>query len=279
MRNNYWTCSRFADWLRGTTKLKCGTSEEWHEWEARAKKNHPVRWWLAEEGLDHVQKFIMFVPDQLYAIKYYINNRWVTRTHALTAHSRDIPRGEWRDVGNRFLPCLFNELVDFVEVELAWWHIAWSDPAERRKYRAPFWATGWFRWRTWRCPQAGLDNLAWQMTCDNKDYTPEDHPDYGQLTPQAHNAAEILALYTWWTKVYRNRLDPMDASGWTEYCNRKREEEDGGVWSFMRDSKDPELKAFGEAALQKSHEIEEAYEKEDEEMLIRLIRVRNSLWT
>jgi hypothetical protein len=238
-----------------------------------------VRWWLAEEGLDYLQRIIFYIPDQLYAIKYYINNRWVTRTHALTAHPRDIPRGEWRDVGNRFLPCLFNELVDFVEVELAWWHIAWSDKEERTKYNAPFWATGWFRWRTWRCPQAGLDNLVWQSTLTNVDYTPEDHPDYGMETPQAVNAREILALYTWWTEVYRNRPDPMDASGWSEYCARKREEEDGGVWSIMRDSKDPELKAFGEVALQKSHEIEEAYEKEDEEMLIRLIRVRNSLWT
>jgi hypothetical protein len=92
------------------------------------------------------------------------------------------------DVGNRFLPCLFNELVDFVEVELAWWQIAWSGRDEHKKYNAPFWATGWFRWRTWRCRQAGLDNLAWQMTCNNKDYTPEDDPRYGELTPQAHNA-------------------------------------------------------------------------------------------
>ena len=119
---NYWSCTPFADWIRGTTKLKCGTSEEWHEWETRAKRDYPVRWWIAEEGLGHVQDFVTYPVRKLYDIKYYINNRWVTRTHALTAHRRDIAPGNWCDVGNRFLPCLFNELVDFVEVEQAWPH-------------------------------------------------------------------------------------------------------------------------------------------------------------
>jgi hypothetical protein len=47
----------------------------------------------------------------------------------------------------------------------------------------------------------------------------------------------------------------------------------------MKESKNPELRAFGDAALKKTREIEEAYENEDEEMLIRLIKIRNSLWT
>lgn len=276
MRNHYWTCSKFADWIRGTTKGGAKTAEGWDEWEKRAKDAYPVRWWLAEEGLDYLQNIVYYIPDKLYAVKYYINNRWVTRTHALTAHSRDIPRGEWRDVGNRFLPCLFNELVDFVEVELAWWHIAWSDRNEKAKYNAPFWATGWFRWRTWRCPQAGLDNLEWQRNLVWKEEElGADNSLVGQSTYQAIKAQEILELYKWWTEVYPNRPDPHDASGWSEYCDRKREE--GG--KFLAETKDPELKEFGDKALKKTHEIEEAYDKEDEEMLIRLIKIRNSLWT
>ena len=279
MRSHYWTCSKFADWLRGTTKLKCGTAEEWDAWERRAKADYPVRWWLAEEGLDYIQKVVYFIPDKIYSVKYYINNRWVTRTHALTASPRDIPRGEWRDVGNRFMPCLFNELVNFVEVELAWWHIAWNHE-ERAKYKAPFWSSGWFRWRTWRCPQAGLDNLDWQRNLRWKeDEVGSDSPSLGEPTPQAVAAQEILDLYKWWTEVYPNRPDPHDASGWSEYCDRKRDEYGDTGLGFMQESKDPELRAFGDAALKKTREIEEAYEKEDEEMMIRLIKVRNSLWT
>ena len=275
---NYWTCTKFADWLRGTTKLKCGTSEEWHEWETRAKADYPIRWWLAEEGLDIIQKTIMFIPDKLYAIKYYINNRFITRTHALTASARDLPRGQWADVGNRFLPCLFNELVDFVEVELAWWHLVWEDKEKRKKYNAPWWRFGWWNIRVWRCPQAGLDNLEWQRNLRwTEDEVGPDSKNLGQLTPQAVKAQEILDLYKWWTETYRNRPDPYEASGWSAYCEASRLA-NGGRLSWGGD-KTPELKKMSDKAHKLLRKIEEDYEKEDEAMMIRLIKVRHGLWT
>jgi hypothetical protein len=235
-----------------------------------------VRYWLADTALDYLQTVVFYIPDRLYDLKYYINNRWVTRTHALTASASDIPRGEWRDVGSRFLPCLFNELRDFVEVELAWWHIAWGNREERAKYNVPWWATGWWRWRTWRCPEAGLDSLAWQKTCTNKDYTPEDHPDYGNLTHQAYAAMEIEALYKWWTEVYPNRLDPHDAGGWSAYCEQRRAS--GADLLDFEDRSEEELEASSRA-LDATQEIEDKYTKEDEEMMIRLIKIRQALWT
>jgi hypothetical protein len=275
---NYWTCSKFADWLRGTTKLKMGTSEEWDEWENRAKKDFPVRWWLAEEGLDYVQRFIVYIPEKLRAIKYYINNRWITRTHALTASPRDIRPGTWHDVGGRFLPCLFNELQDFVEIELAWWHLVWADKEDRKKYNAPWWNFGWWNLHRWRCPQAGLDNLEWQRNLRWKeDEVGSDSPSVGQLTHQAIKAQEILDLYKWWTEVYRNRPEPMEASGWSAYCEAARLA-NGGKLSFSAD-KTPELKKMSNKAHKLLRKIEEAYEKEDEQMMIRLIKVRHGLWT
>ena len=278
MRNHYWTCSKFADWIRGTTKGGAKTSEGWDEWETRAKSAYPVRWWLAEEGLDHLQKIVYFIPDKLYALKYYINNRFVTRTHALTAHARDIPRGEWKDVGNRFLPCLFNELVDFVEVELAWWHVVWDEEA-RKKFKSPWYATGWFRWRTWRNPECGIANLEWQRSLKfNEDEGFEKgDPHIGQPTPQAIKAQEILDLYTWWTTTYRNRPDPYEVSGWTAACEAQRIA-NGGKLSFSS-PKDPVLKKAQNKAHKLLQKIEADYEKEDEAMMIRLIKVRHGLWT
>ena len=277
---NYWTCSKFADWVRGTAKLEMGTSEEWDEWRTTAKMRHNFRFWLAEEGLDYLQDFVTWPIRKIYDAKYYINNRWVTRTHALTAHPRDIKPGSWCDVGYRFLPCLFNELVDFVEVELAWWQIAWADSKAKAKYNAPFWASGWFRWRTWRCPQAGLDNLDWQrkLTWD-EDYAGMDIPEdkKGKPTPQAVKAQEILDLYNWWTQTYRNRPDPHDVSGWSAYCDASRAA-NGGSLGWTTD-KTPELAKMSKVAMKKLHKIEADYEKEDEAMMIRLIKVRHGLWT
>ena len=277
-RSHYWSCSKFADWLRGTPKLKAGTSEEWDEWERKAWGHSRLRYWIAEEGLDYLSKIVFFIPDTLHSVKYYINNRWVTRSHALTASPRDIRPGSWCDVGNRFLPCLFNELQDFVEVELAWWHLAWEGKEARAKYNAPWWAFGWWRWRTWRCPQAGLDNLEWQRNLRWKeDEVGSDSPNLGQPTPQAIKAQEILDLYKWWTEVYRNRPDPYDASGWTEYCEASRAA-NGGKLSWSGD-KSPELKKMSNKAHKLLRKIEAQYEKEDEQMMIRLIKVRHGLWT
>jgi len=279
MRSHYWTIGKFADWLRGTPKLKCGTSEEWHDWEDKAKAAHPIRWWIAEEGLDYLQKFVYYIPDKLHDLKYYINNRWVSRTHSLTAHPRDIKPGQWQDVGNRFLPCLFNELVDFVEIEQAWSHIAWGSEEDKAKYNAPFWASGWFRWRVWRCPQAGLDHLDWAMTLimDEHMAVEKDNPNYGKPTGQAERAREIKELYTWWTVTYRNRPDPYEASGWTAACEAQREANGGKLsWSTP---KDPVLKKAQNKAHKLLQKIEADYEKEDEAMMIRLIKARDSLWT
>lgn len=275
MRNNYWSCSKFADWLRGTPKGGAKTSEGWDDWYATASKAHPVRYWIAEEALDAIQNFIWWPVDKLYEIKYYVNNRFVSRTHCLTAHPRDIKPGQWQDVGNRFLPCLFNELVDFVEIETAWSHIAWSNEA-RKKYKAPFWASGWFRWRTWRCPQAGLDHLDWAMTLTNEEWLEEGEKHKAEPTGQAIRAKELKELYLWWTTVYPNRPDPHDASGWGAYCELKRLQNNGDLFG----SKDtPELKKASELALEELRRIEEEYEKENTEMMIRLIKARDSLWT
>ena len=279
MRSNYWSCSKFSDWLRGTPKLKCGTSEEWDAWYASSAKAHPIRYWIAEEGLDYLQSFVNYVPDKLNDVRYYINNRWVSRTHSLTAHPRDIAPGTWRDVGNRFLPCLFNELVDFVEIEQAWHHCIWSDEA-KTKFETPWWRKGWLRWRTWRCPEAGMEYLKWAsgLVVDENMGSNPSEKGYGEPTYQAKAAKEIIELYTWWTTTYRNRPDPMDASGWSAHCEAMRVKYPGSMFSSLN-SKDPEDRKASDKAHKLLSKIEKAYEKEDEEMMIRLIKIRESLWT
>jgi len=276
MRSNYWSIGKFSDWIRGTPKIRCGTSEEWDAWEATAKAAHPVRWWIAEEGLDYLQTIVYYIPDKLNDIRYYINNRWVSHSHALTAHPRDIKPGSWSDVGNRFLPCLFNELVDFVEIEQAWHHCMWSDEA-KTEFETPWWRSGWLRWRTWRCPEAGMEYLKWASGLTNVEFLDEDKKHEAEPTYQATSAKEIIELYTWWTVTYRNRPDPYEASGWTAACEASRIA-NGGKLSFSSD-KDPVLKKASDKAHKLLQKIEGAYEKEDEEMMIRLIKIRQSLWT
>ena len=275
----YWSCSKFADWLRGTEKGSSKTGREWREWRKSSQETNPIRYWLAEEGLDHIQDFVYWPYNKLCDIRYYINNRWVTKAHAMTANKRDIKPGKWCDVGYRFLPCMFNELVDFVEIEQAWNHVIWNDEAQR-EFKTPWWRKSIFRLRAWRCPAAGLAYLDWasKLVLDESWGVNSTDEDYGKLTNQALSAIEIKELYHWWTEIYPNRPDPYDTSGWTKICSRTRE--DGDILSiFDHENETQEIKDERNASHTKLKDIEEAYAKEEEEMMIRLLKIRGSLWT
>jgi hypothetical protein len=182
-------------------------------------------------------------------------------------------------VGNRFLPCLFNELVDFVEIEQAWHHCLWSDEM-KTKYNVPWYRKGWLRWRTWRCPEAGMEYLTWAagLKVDESMAVNPGEKGYGEPTYQAKAAKEIIELYTWWTTTYRNRPDPYDASGWTDHCEAMRVKYPGKMFASLN-TKDKEDRKASDKAHNLLRKIEAAYEKEDEQMMIRLIRIRESLWT
>ena len=270
-RARYWSNTKFADWLRGTPKPLAETSEGWDQWRSLAKANHALRFWLAEEGLDIIQDVVHWPTDQLHSVKYWINNRFVTKTHALTS---TLPRGTWHEFDTRLLHCAFDELVNFVEVELAWSNIAW-DSESRKKYKPPFYAYGWFRWRTWKSPEAGLEYLRWASSLTNEEWLPDGEKDKAEPTQQAIVARETLELYNWWKVVRPARPDPHDASGWSALCDERRQKHGGP----LREEKTAEEREQTRKALDLCTKIEYNYDKEDEEMLIRLIKIRKGLWT
>lgn len=276
LSRNYWSNSKFADWLRGTMKPKAETIEDWEKWRIEAETKYPYRYWLAEEGLDTLQKIVCFIPDKIYSIKYAFANRFVTRTHTLTS---TLPRWKWHELDTRILHCMFDELVNFVEVELAAANFRFDEEAQKR-FKTPFWAIGWFRTRTYRNNIAGREYLDWARNLKMDEtwgVAPKDE-NYGKPTPQALGAQEVFELYIWWVLGRPLRKDPYEESGWTEYCSRRRSENDNLVWNSWEKRTD-EDKAEGERILNKLHELEEKYEAEDEAMLIRLIKVRKYLWT
>ena len=276
-RSNYWSCSKFANWLRGSHKPYALDGKGWKEWEVESKNNHPWRYWLAEEGLDLAQNVVWGIPDRIYQFKCYFKNRYITKSHSLTADKKDIKPGEWCDVGHRFLPCLFNELKDFVEIELAWQHILWNEEASK-KFKAPWYAKGWFRSGMWRSQEAGLSYLVWatQLRWD-KDEIGEESERVGELTPQAISSQEILDLYTWWTKVRPARKDPYQESGWSAHSDAMDLKYGSLLESLNSQTEEEDQESDRTRKILEN--MEAVYEQEDEEMMIRLIRIRNNLWT
>jgi hypothetical protein len=276
MARNYWTCSKFADWLRGTPKLDAGTSEEWSKWRKDAKSAHPFRWWLTEEALDTLDDVWCYIPERINDVRYYLNNRYTSKTHALTS---TLKRGQWHEFSERLLHCSFDSFVDFIEIETAWSHVCWGTKEERAKYRMPWWRSQWYtRWfAEWRCAEAAIAHLEWEMTLKYDDnWMKKTDPLYGKPTPQAEAAKEKWALYYWWKHVRPQRADAYDYCGWTQYCEDTRAK-DGDDWIFGKESKKDKKRS--KAILDAMDRLEQQYDTEDEEMLIRLVKLRKSLWT
>lgn len=268
---DYWSCSSFADLIRGTKKPSAMTGDGWKQWKEKAKSNHPIRYWVAEELLDDIQKSLWWIPDKLYSVKYYIVNRWIDQAHALVAHKNHIKPGGYCDLDHRILHCLFDELVDFVEIEKAYCNYRWDD--EKRK-GMKWWQVGRWRTRTWRSPEAGLQHLEWEASLTDEEWLADDKKHEAKPTAQAIAAIEIITLYKWWTETYANRPDPHDISGWSDYCEEKRHRGIGFMETDPLEDKDKTR-----AILDKTNEIEKQYIDEETEMLHRLINVRGHLWT
>jgi hypothetical protein len=273
---NYWSCSKLADWLRGKAKPHSGSLEEWNIWEKQAKQKS-FRYWMAEEGLDYLQNIVYAPMTLLNAIRSYISNRFVVKTHALTSH---LKRGKWHEFDTRLLHSIFDELINFVETEFAHQFYIWTTE-DQTKYHIS-WYRKFFRIGFWRCPEAGIDYLHWASQLKHDDvWVDKNIPEYDKPTPQALAAQEILILYQWWKSDRPNRPDPGVASGWSAYCEEKDKEakargEDPLSSIIDKDKTDDKR---SRELMDICHQMEQQQENEDTAMLIRLIKIRQRLWT
>lgn len=284
-RANYWSCSKFAKWVSTTfgarPKISSGTSEEWAEWKKDVRKNHPAVYWFNEKFLNTAQNFIWWPYDKVCDARYYLFNRYVSKTHYMKT---GLEPGQYHEIEKRLLHGMFTELVDFIEVEKAWFHCIWDDE-KRAQYKLPWWRGGWrcLRWGVWRCPEAGLDHLEWESNLKFDDeWMDKTDPKYGTATPQALAAMEQKRLYDWWKNIRPNRPNPYVESGWNAFCEHRRTAntgEDEDSWSMHFNDKTDEERVETKRLLESMDAIEKRYDDEDEEMMLALIRIRQHLWT
>jgi hypothetical protein len=234
-RINYWSCSRFADWVRGEKKPHALTLEEWGDWKNKQSKKRPIRFFISDTLLNRIQDFVFFPKDIFWNVRCYIRNRFIDKLQYLKT---GLKPGWYYDLDHRIIHGLFNELKDFVEIELAWMNQLSKDKKFRRRLH--------------RSPEDGVEHLKWGMSLKDDDGSP---------SRQAKSCEEILELYNWW-KNYPNRPDPMKQSGFVDVYDDKNIDEE-----------------TKNRASQNLWELEEKQEQEEEDMLIRLIKIRKSLWT
>lgn len=196
-RRNYWCDSKLADKLRGTVKPIACTYGGWDEWKAVAQQQHPYRYWFTETVLDRVQDVVMFPIDVYATVKRWYVNKYITKTHSLI--STTLKKGEWYDLDTRILCCVFDGLVDFVEVECAWMYTMVEDRYNKTNKAKSF---AWWRGEGRRDADAGLKYLETMTTETDAAFLPEEEQLLAEPMPYALAAEDAIELYAWW-KRYR----------------------------------------------------------------------------
>lgn len=239
---------------------------EWEEWEANMRKERPLAYWLNDTVPGFFDDIRKSITKPFNDLRYWIRCRVFDKYHVINT---GLEPG-YADCDTRMLHGMFNLLVDFVEVEKAWMNVVFNKD-NRKKYKYPPFSLGWLRIRSFRCPEAGLAHLDWECSLGNPNLD-----EYERCESQAQTAYEILELYKWWKEVRPNRPDPMDAGGWSAWC-RYRDEK--GYRPFDSSNYTTEEQAEERRILDLTHKIEEEQHQEDNAMLVRLIKIRRSLWT
>ncbi len=151
------------------------------------------------------------------------------------------------EVDTRMLYASFQLLRDYVEIEL------YHDNYTRKN---GIW--------TGRSPERGLANL--------DDVINDPSYKSGTAPTQADRAAETKFLYLWWTVGRAQRFDVWgDPAIWSREANEGMPTIGGGTMGVGS--------AEYQVASDRASHLEEFYNKEDDEMLIRLIKIRHYLWT
>jgi len=253
--------------------------EDWDLYDKELRKLGKFNYWFIEEFPRYVVKVMSWFDflGHLHAITYYIRNRYFYPTNVIRT---GLPPG-YNETDELILHGMFQALVDFVEIQEA--HMEMMDPESRKKFGYPKWRR-YIRIKPWRNREAGIAHLQWAMNLvmDETWGVEKTDPQYGKTTSQGECAKEIYALFKWWTEERPNRPDPhAEVSAYNAELRaaRPRDEEES-LWSFMSDAgMTPEQSAKRTALYAKARDIEAAYDKEDDDNLCRLIRIRKGLWT
>jgi len=266
------------DYLRGRFKVDKPVAlpiGEWETWEDNFKKDRPWAYFFTEGLWDYVNGITYPITRRIKDAKYWVRHRTFDKYHIV--HTGLKP--DYYDTSVRMLHANFNLLVDYVEIELAWKNVVF-DPDKKEKYTFPFFSKGFFRIKNHRSPEAGLDYLQWEKTLvndENMGYKKGD-VEYGTPCSQAQRAMDVESLYFWWKNSFLKRQDPMDLSGWSAFCDRMRDEGKGKL--FVADDKmTKEDKQEQRRVLDLCRQIEEQHMKEEEDMLIKLMKIRQGLWS
>jgi hypothetical protein len=241
-RGNYWSCSEFADWVRrkfGGIEKPLAATME--EWD-QYKVDAQAKSKVVYWLTGDGLTILQNIVYFPYDVLDAVRYYFVTRfiTKPHMVPTRLEPY-VYHETDTRLFHGAFELLVDFIEIEKAWMAVVFDSKGEEwEKYGYP----RWYRYRLLRWTRKFRSPEAGLAHLEWEMSLDNDGPE--GCPSQAAAAREQLAIYKWWKTERPARVEPYDVKGLT---------------------------------YEQRHEMEEKYFQEDDEMFIRLIKVRRSLWT
>lgn len=268
--NRHYSSSKFVVWLR-TKIFKIDKPYalgwgQWAKWDENLKGSRPIAFFFTETLPDWVEWIPEHSIDYLDNVRYYVKNR-ADSSHQLTSK---LEKGKYHEFRKVMLHSMFDSFVDYLEIEVASSHVAWSNPEETAKYKIPFWRRirilHW--WQSWRSSEAAIAHLKWEMALTDSPL-------------QAEAAKEKMFLYTWWSIIRPTReTDSWKESGLREFWD-EMETKYGEDWLGLGSSS--KLSTVEKKKYRKlqalTDEVEANWEQEDDDMMIRLVKLSSTLWT
>lgn len=251
--------NRFKQWMNYSPPGAL-TTTGWRLFEAEFRKKAPIRYWIKKNIRIRISSRIR---RRIKDTKYWIAHRTYDKYHVVDT---GLAPGYY-GCDKRMLHSSFNILKDFVEIELASSSYYWSDEYKNasllEKY-LPF----YYIFKPFRRPDLGVKNLMWAATLDDPSLPPHE-----QSPIQAKNAREILILYKWWTKE-RPARQLLEIPG---YSNQGLD----SLMPALDDDFDNSAKDYQlhKKIMKKNTALEKQWEIEDTRMLVRLVKIREGLWT
>jgi hypothetical protein len=236
------------------------SSKGWRLFDKEFKEKAPIRYFFDKSFKRSV---ILPIKWKFGHISNWIRFRTYDKYHKIDSGLKP----GYYDTDTLMINVNFNLLKEFVEVEQARQTYYWSD---EYKKKAGFWEKHMPYYRkfvSFRRSDLGIKHFEWAATLDDPKLPPMERSER-----QARDAREILILYKWWVtdRPARKEVEHPEFS----------DQGLGTLGSFDADfdKTAPDYVKYIES-IQNSGNQEEAWHKEDEEMLIRLIKIRQGLWT
>lgn len=216
---------------------------EWNKWDAETKAKYPVRFFFQEDLHKWFHQNVSHTfSDMYWWVRYRTINRdyWIIKPRTLTPG--------WKDERTLILHGAFEVLTRYWEHHKKYQGLAWWPTEEELK-------------------EYDIE-IEQAKTERDKEFL---QAEKDSIVNQKVFCDEAHTLYIWWSKIRPNRELTLP--------KLPKHNKDWGILAFANEDKknDPTVKEY-KRVLDIHIKMKESWELEDDDMLIRLMKIRRGLW-